>query len=178
MELRRARSRVVPRGLAPPQRAVLAGETVLDSRRTKVLHETGRLPVHYFPLDDIRPDVLVDTTEESTYDRTGSMRHLDLRVGDRVAAGAVTAHLDPPAGAPPLAGYATVEFSAVDRWFEEDDPIYSHPRDPFHRVDVRASSVHGVARYDGTVVADSTRPKLLFETAKTGRLLGLPWSRP
>jgi uncharacterized protein (DUF427 family) len=57
----------------------------------------------------------------------------------------------------------------MDRWFEEDDPIYAHPRDPYHRVDVRSSSRHVLVRHDGDVVADSHRPKLLFETSNPTR---------
>lgn len=30
-----------------------------------------------------------------------------------------------------LAGLATVEFSAMDAWFEEDEEIFSHPKDPY-----------------------------------------------
>lgn len=58
----------------------------------------------------------------------------------------------------------------MDRWFDEDDPIYAHPRDPYHRVDVRSSSRHIVVRHRGRVVAESTRPKLLFETGNPTRL--------
>ena len=53
---------------------------------------------------------------------------------------------------------------AMDEWFEEDDPIHGHPRDPYHRVDVRSSSRRVVIRRDGEVIADSSRPKLVFET--------------
>jgi uncharacterized protein (DUF427 family) len=41
-------------------RARLGGETVADSRRTKLLHRFGKLPVHLFPPEDVRRDLLPD----------------------------------------------------------------------------------------------------------------------
>ena len=63
-----------------------------------------------------------------------------------------------------LHGYVLVHWGAADRWLEEDEEIVGHPRDPFHRIDIRRSSRHVVVSLDGQVVADSTRPTLLFET--------------
>ncbi len=52
----------------------------------------------------------------------------------------------------------------MDRWIKEDDPVYSLPRDPYHRVDVRSSSHHLVIRHGDVVVAESYRPKRFLET--------------
>ena len=65
---------------------------------------------------------------------------------------------------PDLDGYVVLDFDAFDQWLEEDEPIISHPRDPFHRIDVRRSSRSVVVERDGTVLAESSRPRLLFET--------------
>jgi uncharacterized protein (DUF427 family) len=53
---------------------------------------------------------------------------------------------------------------AMDYWFKEDEPLGVSPRDPYHRVDVRSSSRQIVVRHHGQVVAESGRPKLMFET--------------
>jgi uncharacterized protein (DUF427 family) len=63
-----------------------------------------------------------------------------------------------------LAGYVQVDWNAVDRWLEEDEEVVGHPRDPFHRIDIRKSSRHVVVSLDGDAVAESRRPTLLFET--------------
>jgi uncharacterized protein (DUF427 family) len=63
-----------------------------------------------------------------------------------------------------LAGFVGVAWDAVDRWLEEDEEIVGHARDPFKRIDVRESSRHVVVGIDGEVVADTRRPRLLFET--------------
>jgi uncharacterized protein (DUF427 family) len=52
----------------------------------------------------------------------------------------------------------------MDAWFEEDDEVYVHARDPYKRVDVLHSSRHVKVVVAGEVVADSRRPALLFET--------------
>jgi uncharacterized protein (DUF427 family) len=63
-----------------------------------------------------------------------------------------------------LAGYVILDFTAFDRWFEENELNVAHPRDPFHRVDVLPSSRQVRLELDGQVLAESSRPMLLFET--------------
>ena len=64
-----------------------------------------------------------------------------------------------------LAGYVVLDFDAFDEWYEEDERIAGHPRDPFHRVDVRRSARPVRIEVDGEVVAETTRARLLFETS-------------
>jgi uncharacterized protein (DUF427 family) len=63
-----------------------------------------------------------------------------------------------------LPGYVVLDFNAFDAWFEEDEQIFGHPRDPFHRVDVRRSSRPVRIELDGQVLAETTRSRMLFET--------------
>ncbi|MFY9778845.1 MAG: DUF427 domain-containing protein, partial [Trebonia sp.] len=56
------------------------------------------------------------------------------------------------------------DWAAMDEWLEEDEPVYTHPRDPYKRVDILASSRQVRVEVDGVTVADSTRPHILFET--------------
>lgn len=64
---------------------------------------------------------------------------------------------------PGLQGHVLLDFGAFD-WREEDEPIVSHPHDPFHRIDILRSSRHVRIELDGRVLAESSRPVLLFET--------------
>jgi uncharacterized protein (DUF427 family) len=52
----------------------------------------------------------------------------------------------------------------MDHWYEEEEEVFVHPRDTHHRVDVVPSSRHVRIEIDGTVLAESDRPFLLFET--------------
>jgi uncharacterized protein (DUF427 family) len=52
----------------------------------------------------------------------------------------------------------------MDAWYEEDEQVYVHPSDPYHRVDVLKSSRYVRVKVNGEVVAETQRPKILFET--------------
>jgi len=64
----------------------------------------------------------------------------------------------------PLKGYARVEFKAADAWFEEDQQIYDHPKNPYTRIDILPSSRRITVKLGGVVVAESSNPSFLFET--------------
>ena len=137
-------------------RAVLAGETVFDTEGAMTLHETGRLPVQWIPLTDVRQELLRPSGSGGSA--------WDVVVGDRVASRAVRAYHRRGEDDPDLDGYVTVTFGAMDRWFDEDSPVYAHLKDRYHRVDVALSSRHVVVRQNGQIIAESRRPALLFET--------------
>ena len=82
---------------------------------------------------------------------------LEVQAAGQVAAAFRPADLD-------LAGYVILDFAGFDAWWEEDDRIESHPRDPFHRIDVLASSRHVRIELAGEAIADTARAHLLFET--------------
>ena len=62
-----------------------------------------------------------------------------------------------------LTEYVTFDFSAFE-WREEDEPTVAHPHDPFKRIDILASSRHIRIEWEGRLLAESSRPLLLFET--------------
>jgi uncharacterized protein (DUF427 family) len=145
-------------------RAELGPEMVVDSRRARMLHETGLLPVYYVPLEDVRQDALVPSDHTTHCPFKGDARYYHLRVGERTAENAVWTYPEPIESCPPIAGLAALYFDAMDAWFEEEEPIFGHPRDPFHRVDVRRSDRHVRVRIGGEIVAESREPRMLFET--------------
>ncbi|HZD40430.1 MAG TPA: DUF427 domain-containing protein, partial [Terriglobales bacterium] len=63
-----------------------------------------------------------------------------------------------------LMNHFSFEWDNMDKWMEEDEEIFKHPRDPFKRVDVLASTRHVRVIINGEVIADTNRPCLLFET--------------
>jgi uncharacterized protein (DUF427 family) len=145
-------------------RGVLAGETVVDSTRSRLLYEHGHLPIYYFPREDVRVDLLEPTDHHTRCPWKGEASYWSVRVGDRVAENAVWGYPEPLDDAPPLAGYVAFYWNKFDTWYEEDEEAIVHPRDPYHRVDVVRSSRHVVLRLGGEVIAESTRPLALFET--------------
>ena len=140
-------------------RAFLGDRTLVDTERAMMLHESGGFPAMWVPLADVNGDLI-----RSNADRDGAPAW-GIVAGDRVIEGAVTGYRPAGDAIPELRDYVTVAFDAADRWFNEDDPVYAHFKDSYHRVDVFASSRHVVVRHNGTVIADSRRPRLLYETS-------------
>lgn len=146
-------------------RAVLGRETVVDSDRVALLHETGSLPVYLFPLEDVRGDLLRRSETEAATQPKGPERRWHVAVDDRVAEDAVWEYVDPPEAASFLRAHVRLVWDAFDEWFVEDEQVFGHPRDPYHRIDVHPTSRHVRVSVDGTVLADSRRTRVLCETA-------------
>ncbi len=144
-------------------RAKFGGETVVDSRRAKLLHEEEHLPVYYVPESDVRMDLL-EPTEHSTHcPRKGDASYWTLRVDDKVSANAAWSYPEPLESAPPLTGYLAFFWDKLDAWFEEDEEVFGHARDPYHRIDAVPTTRQIRVSVDGEVVADSDRATALFE---------------
>lgn len=135
-------------------RALLGGTVVADTTRPVLVWEKPYYPTYYIPLADVRAEL---TPQRSP--GPGEVAVYDVTVGGRTATGAASRHADPR-----LHDLIRLRWEAMDEWLEEDEPVYVHPRDPYTRVDVLASSRHVVVVVDGVTVADSRRPTVLFET--------------
>jgi uncharacterized protein (DUF427 family) len=145
-------------------RGTFGGETIVDSRHAKLLHEQNHLPIYYFPEEEVRMDLLEPTDHTSRCPFKGEARYWSVHAGGRVADNAAWAYPDPIEGAPPLAGHVAFYWNKLDQWFEEDEPAIVHARDPYHRVDVLDTSRHVRVMVNGEVIADTTRAKVIFET--------------
>jgi uncharacterized protein (DUF427 family) len=145
-------------------RARLGGETVVDSRRVTMLHETGHLPVWYFPDDDLAAGLLEPSRKTTTCPFKGEARYRSVRAGGKLAQDAVWAYPEPIESAAFLTGYAAIYWDALDEWLIEDEQVFGHPPDPYSRIDVYDTSRHVRVLVDGEVLADSRRAKLLVET--------------
>ena len=109
-------------------RGRLGGETVVDSKNVRLLHESNRLPVWLFPEEDVRLDLIPEEAVQRRHD------------------------------------LVQIDFDALDEWLEEDEVLFGHPRDPYHRIDVRSTSRRIRISIGGEVVAESERAVVLFET--------------
>jgi uncharacterized protein (DUF427 family) len=166
-ELTELRRELLPRRL----RAELGGSTVIDTNRAMLVWEPRRVvPAYAVPAGDIAgmlqadPDGRTEPPDSpQIYPNTPFSAHTTpgepvlISVGDRTAKG-----FRPADGG--LNGYVEVDFGTFDAWYEEDEHRIGHPRDPYKRIDVLPSSRHVRIERDGVVLAESDRPKLLFET--------------
>ncbi|MGF9663901.1 DUF427 domain-containing protein [Arthrobacter crystallopoietes] len=140
-------------------RVRLGGSLIADSSRALLLVQYGKtgLPTYYLPLEDVRPDAL---SGEST---AGGQTRWTVTAGNKRADAAAWTYPDPSGPTAALAGHVTFSWRQLE-WYEEDERVLVHARDPYKRVDTLRSS-HRVQVYAGdTLIADSIRPLLLFET--------------
>lgn len=149
-------------------RVLVDEQVVVDSRAPLVLHEHAHLPMYYFPPEHVRTELLEPSDHVTKSPVKGAATYWHLRVGDRLIENAVWAYRD-PGYRPDLSPYLAFSYPAMDRWLEEDREIVGHARDPYHRVDAVASSRHIRISKDGTVLAESDRPVVIFETGLPAR---------
>jgi uncharacterized protein (DUF427 family) len=165
-------------------RAVLGGGTVVDTIGALLVWEPRRIvPSYAVPADDVTAELVpADVAAVGAAGNVGVLmpelsgrpvldpsvpfavhtaegRVVDLSAGGQNRPGAGFYPADPD-----LAGYVVLDFGAFDAWYEEDELTVAHPRDPFHRIDVLSSSREVRIELDGRVLAESSRPTLLFET--------------
>lgn len=141
-------------------RVRLGGLLVAGSDRAQLLvrYDAEGLPTYFLPAEDVRAGMLVEQVDHPDGRRTWTVQAGPVR-----AERAAWTHLDPTGPMSALAGHVTFSWRQVE-WFEEDEPVGEHARDPYKRVDTRRSSRRVQIGVGGVPVADSVRPLLLFET--------------
>jgi len=142
-------------------RATLAGRTVVDTTRAVYLWEWPNYPQYYVPIEDVAADAVVDEEHEQKLSR-GRARRLGLRVGDVLRQGAGRVYTDD--SLPGLAGLVRFEWDALDAWYEEDEEVFVHPRNPYTRVDAVRSTRRVRVELDGVLLGESSSPVMVFET--------------
>ena len=145
-------------------RAFVGERVVLDSTRGKLLHESNILPVYYAPVKDFADDLLAPSEHTTHCPFKGDASYWSLQVDGREVPDAVWHYPEPLERAPWLEGYAALYWEKADLWLAEDEPVHGHLRDPYHRVDVLESSRRVEIRANGTLIAETNRPKIVFET--------------
>ena len=151
-------------------RALVDGHALFDTTRGKLLHESNILPVFYLPTEELHEDYLEESDHTTHCPFKGDASYWSLRVGDRLIENAVWHYPQPLGAASWLDGYCSVDYTAPDVWLQEDEPVHGHLRDPYHRVDVLESSRRVEIKAGGETIAESDRPKLLFETGLPPRV--------
>ncbi len=141
-------------------RGYLDGQPVVDSVQPVLVWEKPYYPTYYFPVTDVLAELAPDGTAHSP--SRGEAITYTVLSGERRAGTAALRYPDSPIAE--LRDLIRFEWDAIDAWFEEDEEVFVHPRDPYSRVDILASSKHVRVEVDGVSVAESTSPRLLFET--------------
>ena len=143
-------------------RVYFGGQVIADTTHPMLVWEIPYFPAYYFPVEDVRTDLLTPSGNTSHSPSRGDGRLYTIKAGDREAVDAAMRYEDSPI--PELRDLVKFEWEAMDAWFEEDEEIIVHPRDPHSRIDILQSSRHVRIEIDGVTVAETSSPRLLFET--------------
>ena len=134
---------------------------MLDTVRASYVWEGPAYPVYYVPKEDVTAE-LVATGERKHSPSRGEAVVSDVKTATGVSPGAALSYPDSPIDQ--LRGLVRVAWTDDLQWLEEDEPVYTHPRDPYTRVDVLASSRRIRVEVEGVTVAESHSPRILYET--------------
>jgi uncharacterized protein (DUF427 family) len=143
-------------------RGYLGGDLVVDSIRPLLVWESPRYPTYYFPADDVRAELRRRGDEIKHSPSRGDAEVCDVVSAHASAAGAALRY--PSSPVEEISGLIRFEWAALDAWFEEDEQMFTHARNPYTRVDILQSSRHVRIEVEGMMVAESSAPRLLFET--------------
>jgi uncharacterized protein (DUF427 family) len=142
-------------------RGFIGDTAIVDTTRALYVWEWPNYPQYYIPAEDVRMDLLVDE-DQVQQTRRGPVRRHGVRVGDVHRDG--VARLLTDSSVDGLTGTVRFEWSGLDRWFEEDEEVFVHPRNPYARVDALRSTRTVRVELDGVLLAESSSPVLVFET--------------
>ncbi|KAL2053729.1 hypothetical protein ABVK25_006033 [Lepraria finkii] len=129
---------------------------VFDTTEALLVWEHPYYPQFYIPSSAVKHDVL---TKNEPVDKEGSAFLATLKGKNKSTDRVISFEKGP------LAGLVRFEFTALDDWFEEDMPIYVHPKDPYKRIDILPSSRTVTAKVDGVTIAESSNNMFLYETS-------------
>lgn len=154
----RGRVRVEPG--AKRVRVMLGGEIVADTLSPLLVWEVPYFPTYYFPEADVRTDLLVETGETRQSPSRGEASQYVVKVNG--SEGAAYSYREPKVEE--LAGHFAFVWDTMGHWFEENEEVYVHPRDPHTRIDILPSGRRVRVEVDGVTVADSANGSFLYET--------------
>ena len=160
-------------------KVVFNGETVADSRRALVMHET-RLPLcYYFPREDVRLDLLTRTDHRTYCPFKGNASYWSLEVGGKVAENVAWSYETPFDESVLVEGYVAFYWDRMDAWYADDieitlptaeaEPAAANPLVPWLVNEAwKATSTEELLQHlAGALIAEGmplTRMRLMIQT--------------
>jgi uncharacterized protein (DUF427 family) len=142
-------------------RAIVRDRVIVDTTGALYVWEWPNYPQYYIPVSDIDASLLVDEQHEEHL-RRGTAKRLGIRVDDDHRPGVAHRYTDSHIDG--ITGTVRFDWSALDSWFEEDEEVFVHPRNPYTRVDAMRSTRTVTVSLDAVELARSSSPVMVFET--------------
>jgi uncharacterized protein (DUF427 family) len=160
------RAEITPRWI----RVKSGDTTIADSKRVLMVTEVGKLPVYYFPKEDVSSELLLDSAHRQNDPNKGEAVYRHLKIGDTHIENAAWSFPQPTEISSVISGYVSFIWRNEHiSWFEEEEQVFNHARDPYSRLDALPSSRHVQVVIGGQIVAESRNSVVLFETGLTPR---------
>ena len=140
------------------------GETVVDTTHALLMCEGGHVPIYYFPMDDVKMERFTPTDHKSHCGYKGHASYWDLKVGNLTEENVMWSYRNPYEEMIKITDFVAFYWNRMDSWWEEDEEIFKHARDPKHRVDAILSHRPVKVVLDGETIAESENVRFLFET--------------
>lgn len=133
------------------------GKYTFDTIKAFHVWEHPNYPQYYVPISSFTPDA--NLTKMGPVEGTNGAAFLGrLSVGKRNTERVLIFNTKA------LKDLVKIDFRAIDQWFEEDVPIFCHPKDPYKRIDILQSTRKVKVGIDGVTLAESSSPMFLLET--------------
>jgi uncharacterized protein (DUF427 family) len=145
-------------------RVKFAGETIVDTTSALLMCEGGHVPIYYFPMADVRMDLFTATDNASHCGYKGHASYWTLTVGDRVEENVMWSYRDPYEEMLGIKDHVAFYWDRMESWWEEDEEIFKHARDPKHRVDAILSHRPVTVVVGGEALAETSNARFVFET--------------
>jgi uncharacterized protein (DUF427 family) len=145
-------------------RAFVGDTAIADSTDALLLRESRHMPVYYFPRRDVRMDLLAPTDHHTHCPFKGDASYWTIKADGKTLENAVWGYERPFDEMAAIQDCVAFYWDRLDRRLEEDEEVFGHPRDPYHRVDVRESARRVRVVLNGETIADSRRALFVFET--------------
>ena len=137
---------------------------VVDSLRSRLLFEDGHIPMYYFPKDDIETKYFSKTDLITNCPYKGDATYWTLEINGRKVINAAWSYEQPLYSQEQLKGLLAFYWKSIDNWYEEEEEIFSHPKDPYVRLDAIKSNRKIRIFFDELLIAESNNSTILFQT--------------
>jgi uncharacterized protein (DUF427 family) len=125
-------------------RALFGGTFIVDTRKAKLVWEHKYYPQYYFLHSELSKTYLDEGSKQVTPE---DLIKYDIVVGEKRATEALTVYGETHGD---LAGLFKVGFGSMDIWYEEDEQVFVHPKDPY-----KVCLLHPIAKINTDLDFDS-----------------------
>jgi uncharacterized protein (DUF427 family) len=142
-------------------RAVQENTVVVDTLEARYVWEWSNYPQYYVPRTDVDEESLISDgrTEDTPQGKVQPYWFASTGV-EGPPVGRLVVESDHPR----LLDTIRFEWDALDHWYEEDEEVFVHARNPYSRVDALRSTRSVRVELGGVVLAESSSAVLVFET--------------